>query len=884
MKKTPTIVRQISLLFTFLFLSFLNSSTAQVTSSSVSGLVKDAKESLMGASVVAIHQPTGTKYGVVTDLDGRYSLENMLPGGPYKLTVTFVGYRTEEKGDLTLTLGANTVFNFTLLEASLSLDVVNIVGNKLQSEGINNGKNISQEQMRALPTLSRSLTDMTKLSPQNNNNSFAGTNFRYNNVTVDGAVNNDAIGFSPSLGGQTNSSGMPGSSTRTNPISLDAIQDIQVYVAPYDVKIGNFTGGSINAVTRSGTNDFIGSVYGFGRNGSLVGKNNAGDKSNLSNDYYDYQTGFRVGFPIIKNKLFFFTNFETTKRQEPIGYKAGEKSSDGTPLSILDEATAQRLSDTLKSRYGFDAGGFGAYNIYSKSTKLFTRADWNISEKTTLSIRNNYIISEATNLERDAANFRFGSMDFTQNNVNNSTVLELKSRITNKLNNSLIVGLTDIHDYRNPLSTNASFPQTEIAANGGTIFFGNDREATVFNLRQKTLEITDNLTFSQGKHRFLIGTHNELYSIDYGFVNSWNGRVAYSSLDNFYKGQAARARGSYSFTDNTRDNLFNTPYAQFNVNMLSVYGQDEIHLNDNMTVTLGLRFDRASLGSNPAISTQAKNAVTDPNYGTTYNYTPLSQITNNIFGNVTFSDVRGRMNCTTNNGRVRGNSATGSAVTIRDSFGNIELDTISGTLDAETSNGKVTVRDARGSVTLKSSFGTIEASNIPKGIRAITGNGGITLTDVGGDTFAKTSLGSVLTERINGNLTVENTNGSVTARNVKGDAIVNTSFAGVTLESIGGRIHVDNQNGAISVTAMRSAGGCRDISLKTSFSSIRVRVPEGVGYNLTARTSFGRISSDLPVTSTGSVGGDTLSGAIGAGGCQLQLTDSNGSIEIAKAP
>ena len=256
----------------------------------------------------------------------------------------------------------------------------------------------------------------------------------------------------------------------------------------------------------------------------------------------------------------------------------------------------------------------------------------------------------------------------------------------------------------------------------------------------------------------------------------------------------------------------------------------------------------------------------------------------NSFGNVTFSDVRGRMNCTTNNGRVRGNSATGSAVTIRDSFGNIELDTISGTLDAETSNGKVTVRDARGSVTLKSSFGTIEASNIPKGIRAITGNGGITLTDVGGDTFAKTSLGSVLTERINGNLTVENTNGSVTARNVKGDAIVNTSFAGVTLESIGGRIHVDNQNGAISVTAMRSAGGCRDISLKTSFSSIRVRVPEGVGYNLTARTSFGRISSDLPVTSTGSVGGDTLSGAIGAGGCQLQLTDSNGSIEIAKAP
>ena len=254
------------------------------------------------------------------------------------------------------------------------------------------------------------------------------------------------------------------------------------------------------------------------------------------------------------------------------------------------------------------------------------------------------------------------------------------------------------------------------------------------------------------------------------------------------------------------------------------------------------------------------------------------------FGNVAFSDVHGRVNCTTNNGRVKGTSAAGGSVTIRDSFGNIELDTISGALDAETSNGKISVRDARGTVTLKSSFGAIEASNVPKGIRAVTGNGGITLTDIGGDTFAKTSFGSVLMERISGNLTVENSNGSVTARNVQGDAGVNTSFAGVTLESIGGRITVDNQNGGISVTAMRSANSCRDISLKTSFSPIRVRIPEGLGYNLTARTSFGRISSELPVTSTGSIGGDTLNGTINSGGCQLRLTDSNGSIEIAKAP
>jgi hypothetical protein len=253
------------------------------------------------------------------------------------------------------------------------------------------------------------------------------------------------------------------------------------------------------------------------------------------------------------------------------------------------------------------------------------------------------------------------------------------------------------------------------------------------------------------------------------------------------------------------------------------------------------------------------------------------------FGNVTFSDVKGRVNCTTSNGRVEAKSLSGNSVTIRDSFGNLDLDTISGSLTAETTNGKITVRSAHGTVDLKSSFGAIEASDIPKGIRAVTANGAITLTDIGADAFAKTSFGSVTIERVGGNLTVEDQNGSVTARNVKGDARVTTSFSGVTLDSIGGKIAVDNQNGAISVLAAR-AGSCRDISLKTSFSAIRVRIPEGLGYNVTAHTSFGRITSDLPVTSTGAVGGDSLTGTIGSGGCQLQLIDSNGSIEIAKAP
>ena len=255
----------------------------------------------------------------------------------------------------------------------------------------------------------------------------------------------------------------------------------------------------------------------------------------------------------------------------------------------------------------------------------------------------------------------------------------------------------------------------------------------------------------------------------------------------------------------------------------------------------------------------------------------------NSFANVSLTDIKGRVNCTTSNGRVYAASLSGPSVTIRDSFGNLDLSNISGALNAETSNGKITLRSAYGTVELKSSFGAIEASDLPKGIRAITGNGAIALTDVTGDTFAKTSFGSVSVDRLTGNLTVENSNGSVTARNVKGDAMVTTSFAGVTLENIGGKISVDNQNGGISVAAARPASGCRDIALKTSFSSIRVRIPEGLGYNLTARTSFGRITTDLPITATGSVGTDSLTGTIGSGGCQLQLTNSNGSIEINKS-
>lgn len=618
-------------LFLLFFFGIFFQISAQVTTASFTGKVKDKKgEEIPGATVFLVHEPTGTKYGASTQINGNFTLANMNPGGPYSISVSFVGYAPFKQGNIFLTLGSNPFVSIEIQEETTQLKEVVV---KADKGGTRSGAitTLGEATIKTVPTLNRSLTDMTRLTPQgSSSNSFAGTNFRYNNVTVDGTINNDAIGFSPSLGGQSGTSGMPGSSTRTNPISLDAIQDVQVYVAPYDVKIGNFTGGSINAVTRTGTNQVKGSVYGYGRNAFLTGPNNAGDGASIPSNYSDYQTGFRVGFPIVKNKLFFFTNEEITKRNEPLYYGSND------PGALINASTANQISDFLKTKYSFDPGAAGEYSIYSQSTKFFNRLDWNISDKHQLSIRNSSVASEATNLERDAANFRFGSMDFKQINKNNSTVAELKSHFGN-FSNSLILGYSDISDYRVPSSANYAFPQVEISHNGGTIFLGNEREATVFNMKQKTFEITDNFTWFKGNHTFLIGTHNEIYKINYGFVNSWNGRVSYKSLADFFASNVNRVRGSYSFTNNDRDAIFNNPYATFNVGLYSLYFQDEIQINERFKLSPGLRFDLAQTDS-PTLSPQTAATKSDINAGTTYTATtPLNQIDNKIFGQVLLS-------------------------------------------------------------------------------------------------------------------------------------------------------------------------------------------------------------------------------------------------------
>jgi hypothetical protein len=254
---------------------------------------------------------------------------------------------------------------------------------------------------------------------------------------------------------------------------------------------------------------------------------------------------------------------------------------------------------------------------------------------------------------------------------------------------------------------------------------------------------------------------------------------------------------------------------------------------------------------------------------------------NGSFGGISFANVAGYVKCTSSNGRVSGRK-TGSEVYVKTTFGEVSLEQIGGGVEVEDSNGGISVKEIKGKASFNTSFGSIEATGLPKGVRATTGNGRIALTDVGGDTYAKTSFGAVDIHRVNGNLTIENSNGPVTASGVKGDASAKTSFGSVTLDDVVGSITVDNQNGTVTVSAARTSPGCKNVSLKTSFAPMQVRLPADSGYEVNARTSFGHISSDLPVTATGTLGGDSLNGKIGNGGCTLSLTNSNGNIEILK--
>lgn len=620
-------------IFQYIFilsLLFCSKVSAQETTATLNGLVSDDKGSpIAGATVSVLHEPTGAKVASQTNKKGLFVIPNLKPGGPYTIKVSFVGFSEQTIDNVNLMLGNNPDLRLGLKQSSQSLTEVVVSGSKKNLIG---GTSIGRAQMNALPTLGRSLTDFTRLTPQSNNNSFAGTNFRYNNLTIDGAVNNDAIGFSNSFGGVSGGgqSGAAGAGTRTNPYSIDVIQEVQVQLAPYDVKLGNFTGGSVNAVTKSGTNAIHGSLYAYGRNQTLMGKSVDGLKTKIGSDFYDYQYGGTISGPIVKNKAFYIVNFEQTRRQEPTFYNAGD------PGAAITLADAQTIQAQLINKYGYDVGSYNTYKIFTNSDKLFARFDFNLNSKSTLTLRAIYTNGVGNNLERTTTNFQFSSTDFTQHTKNLNLVGELKTKLSNELSNQLNVSYINVHEYRD--FPGALSPFMDIGS--GTIWAGTWREASIYNMKQKTFEISDNVTLTKGINKFTFGTHNEFYDLTYGFINSWNGRWEYSSLTNFFGDKPSRIRGAFT-TDtkypNDRNAIYNDPPNPFKVSLLSAYAQDEITASKKFKVTPGLRIDYSALGSQPVTDPSLNGVVTYVSPTPTYTNTPFSQLNNKWLGKANLS-------------------------------------------------------------------------------------------------------------------------------------------------------------------------------------------------------------------------------------------------------
>ncbi len=618
--------------FLLLALIFSNTSFSQETTATVGGHITDEKGAYVSGAVITLkHEPTGTVTTVQTNSKGIYYAPNLRVGGPYTVKIKYVGAKEQTYSDVNFSLGNNPELNLTLQSTTTLLEEVVVNGTNRKISG---ALTVGKAQLSTLPTIGRSLSDYTRLTPQSNNNSYAGTNFRYNNVTVDGSINNDAFGFSNSAGGTSGGgqAGTAGAGTRTVPYSIDVIQEVQVQLAPYDVKIGNFTGGSVNAVTKSGGNDFHGSIYGYGRNQALVGKSVDGLKSKIGSAFHEYQTGATISGPIVRNKAFFIFNYEHTDKQEP------STNNIGDPGAAATLAEVQAVANQLQTKYGYDAGSYmGAYNIFTKSDKIFARLDFNLDKKNTLMLRAIYTNGLGNNLERSSTNFQFGSNDFTQHTKNLNLVAELKTKLSADMSNQFNISYVNVHEYRDFPGQLAPY----IDIDNGRITAGTWREASVYNLKQSTFEISDNVTLTKGINKFTFGTHNEFYNLTYGFINSYNGRVEYSrGLNSFLADNPSRVRGA-SITDPKYNNdinaIRNNPPNPFTVALTSVYGQDEIAISKKFKVSPGIRLDYSFVGSqpylDPALTATNTNAAGQPNYVSA----------NPTYSNTAFKDLKGQL-------------------------------------------------------------------------------------------------------------------------------------------------------------------------------------------------------------------------------------------------
>ena len=566
---------------------------AQVTTSGMNGLVKGGNEPLIGATIVAVHIPSGTSYGTVTNMDGRFILQGMRTGGPYKIDVSYIGFKTSVYEDITLSLGDNFVLNVDLKEDLGELDEVVVVATRSKLSGTKTGAstNINNRDMTTLPSISRSLSDITKLSPYaGSGNSFGGRDARMNNITIDGANLNNNFGLS--------SAPMPGGS---NPISLDAIEELQVNIAPFDVRQANFIGAGINAITKSGTNTFKGTAYTYFKNENMRGNKIDGEDLGERPIEAHRTYGFTLGGPIVKNKLFFFVNGEYEESPSPIfKWRLSEDGvgSDADMISRVTAADMEEFASILRNQYNYEPGSYTDYDAGTFTNKILARIDWNINMNNKFTIRYNYTKNKYTNPTSQSmpyknvshghygvASMPFRNSCYDMNNLVHSLTAELNSNFGGKMSNQILGTYTKIADERG--SDSSIFPMVDILKDGD-MFMTAGYELYTYNnaVHNDIWTITDNLTMNLDKHVLTAGLSYEHQYVGNSFMACGLGYYRYNSLEDFRNGSAPTV---YSLTYGYGGE--DKPVAELSFGQFSAYLQDMWSITPYLKVTGGIRID-----------------------------------------------------------------------------------------------------------------------------------------------------------------------------------------------------------------------------------------------------------------------------------------------------
>lgn len=597
-------MRKHYLLLLLISLFAIGVANAQVTTSSITGTINDAKGALPGATVTATHVPSGSVYSSVSRGNGQFTIPNMRAGGPYTLKVSFVGYDSKTIENLTLSLGVPLNLNITLDDQAKALSEVVVKGKKkgavISSERNGTSTNISQRTLQNLPTLSRSIQDFTRLTPQavastsNADGSpagitFAGQNNRYNQFTVDGASANDVFGLS--------ASGTNGGQAGINPIPFESIQEAQVLLAPYDVTQGGFTGGGINAVTKSGTNDFHGSAYYFFQNQGLVGKGVTNDQKYP--DFSNKTFGASLGGAIVKNKLFFFANAERFDNSSPLAFDPSQSGS-GSKFNV---ATLKTIHDYVLNTYKYDLGDYQNIEKKQYSTSIFARIDWNINDKNKLTIRHSYVDGSNYNISRSPTAMAFSNSGYYFKSTANSSVIELNSSLTSNSSNVLRLTYNNINDRRET----SPFPNVQIVQDGLTYNLGADFSSSANSLKQNNFTLTDNYTLYKGDHTITVGTDNGFYNVNNVFLQAYTGAYSYNKTTAGFDNIASfmdpnSVPNSYTLNYSTKGGADKAP-SILHAAQFSVYGQDVWAATPTFKLTYGIRLDLPVYFNSPVANT-----------------------------------------------------------------------------------------------------------------------------------------------------------------------------------------------------------------------------------------------------------------------------------------